>query len=118
MDMKRMDMVRQGAQQLHIAENAVESALVEVSSLVSSLGRMRLDSNLSMVIGQDAMAALIDSVALLSNVRGKMITAHTHLDTVKTQIGCGAVAKGALDKGSGRMAPAFSVVSDDSRTVA
>ena len=103
--MKRIEMARHGAQQLIIAENAVESALCEVTALASSLGRMRLDSNLSMVIGQDAMGALVESITLLSNARGAMIKAHGHLDGVKTQIGCGAVCVGDVDKGNGGTAP-------------
>ncbi len=92
--MKRMDMVRHGAQQLVVAENAVESAICEAASLVSLLGRMRMDSKLSAVVGQEVMTALTDSLTLLSNARGAMVRAHGHLDGVKTQIGCGAMAAG------------------------
>jgi len=98
--MKRHDMVRQGAQQLTVAENAVETALIEVTKLVSNLGEMRLNSNLSPVLGQEAIHTLVESITLLSTARGKMVAAHAHLDEVKTKIGCGAVAVGALDKGN------------------
>ena len=103
--MKRHEMVRQGAQQLTIAENAVETALVEVSKLVSNLGEMRLASNLSPILGQDAIHTLVESINLLSTARGKMVTAHDHLNGVKIQIGCGAVAVGALDKGDANAVP-------------
>ena len=96
--MKRADMARNGAAKLIKAENAVEAALSEVTGLVSTLGQMRLESNLSMVVGQDAMDHLVASITMLSGARGSMIKAHKHLDTVKSQIGCGAVAMGALDK--------------------
>ena len=92
-------MVREGAQQLTIAENAVETALMEVTKLVSSLGEMRLNSNLSPVLGQEAIHTLVESITLLSTTRGKMVAAHAQLDQLKTRIGCGAVAMGALDKG-------------------
>ncbi|WP_443747870.1 hypothetical protein [Asticcacaulis solisilvae] len=96
--MKRAEMARRGAEQLIQAENAVEAALCEVTALASTLGRMRLESNLSMVIGQEAMGALVETITMLSNARGAMVKAHGALDTVKTQIGCGAVAGGTWDK--------------------
>jgi len=96
--MKRADMARRGAEQLFQAENAIESALCEVTALTSTLGRMRLESNLSMVVGQEAMGALVETITMLSNARGAMVKAHGALDGVKTQIGCGAVAVGAGDK--------------------
>ena len=96
--MKRVDMVRSGAKQLITAENAVESALCEVTALASTLGRMRLESDMSMVYGQEAMSALVESITLLSNARGAMIKAHGALDTVKTQMGCRTVMDGQQPK--------------------
>ncbi len=96
--MKRVDMARRGAEQLFQAENAIEAALCEVTALTSTLGRMRLESNLSMVVGQEAMGALVETITMLSNARGAMVKAHGALDGVKTQIGCGAVSVGASDK--------------------
>jgi len=92
--MKRVDMVRSGAKQLITAENAVENALCEVAALASSLGRMRLESDMSMVYGQEAMSALVESITLLSNARGAMIKAHGALNDVKTQMGCRTVMEG------------------------
>lgn len=112
--MKRIDMVRSGAQQLTVAENAVESALIEVTKLVSNLGEMRLNSNLSPVLGQDAINTLVESITLLSTARGKMVAAHGHLDNVKEQIGCGAVAAGQLDKGDSKSVSSVSIVRERS----
>ncbi len=95
--MKRTDMVRNGAEQLIVAENTIESAICEVAELVSKLGRMRMDSNLSAVIGQEAMDGLAETFASLSSARGAIVRVHGHLDTVKTQIGCGAMAVGTGD---------------------
>ncbi len=103
--MKRTDMVRHGAQQLVVAENAVESAICETAALVSLLGRMRMDSNLSAVVGQDVMMSLTESLGLLSNARGAMVRAHGHLDCVKTQLGCGAMAAGTSDDKLGTAPP-------------
>ena len=95
--MKRADMVRSGAKQLITAENAVENALSEVAALASTLGRMRLESDMSMMYGQDAMTALVESMSMLSNARGAMIKAHGALDEVKTQMGCRTVMEGTGD---------------------
>ena len=92
--MKRVDMVRKGAKQLITAENAVENALCEVAALASTLGRMRLESDMSMVYGQEAMSALVESISLLSNARGAMIKAHGALNDVKAQMGCRTVMEG------------------------
>ena len=118
--MKRAEMARRGAAQLFQAENAIESALCEVTALTSTLGRMRLESNLSMVIGQDAMGALVETITMLSNARGAMVKAHGALDTVKTQMGCGAVATGDGKKDDTAMpAPSgFHVVRDGGRDAA
>ena len=111
-------MVRQGALQLTVAENAVETALMEVTKLVSNLGQMRLDSNLSPVLGQEAIDTLVESITLLSTTRGKMVVAHEQLDEVKTRIGCGAVAVGALDKGNDNPITPPAAVVVDIRTAA
>ncbi len=99
--MKRVDMVRSGAKQLISAENAVETALVEVATLASSLGRMRLESDMSLMYGQDAMSALVESITLLSNARGAMIKAHGALNDVKAQMGCRTVMDGQQPKPDG-----------------
>jgi hypothetical protein len=91
-------MVRSGARQLISAENAVEMALVEVATLASSLGRMRLESDMSLMYGQDAMSALVESITLLSNARGAMIKAHGALNDVKAQMGCRTVMDGQQPK--------------------
>jgi len=102
--MKRAEMVRYGAEQLLTAENAIEMALCEATALTSSLGRMRMDAKLSMVVGQDAMGALVEAINALTNARGAMIRAHGHLDTVKTQIGCRTMMSGTMgDKPESRL---------------
>jgi hypothetical protein len=90
-------MVRSGTKQLITAENAVENALCEVAALASTLGRMRLESDMSMMYGQDAINALVESITMLSNARGAMIRAHSHLDQVKTKMGCRTVMEGGDD---------------------
>lgn len=96
--MKRVEMVQVGAEQLLLAEQAVEQAFVRVTALAATLSNMRLESNMSMGLGRDAMKSLTSSIRLLAEVREEMIDAHAHLDSVKTQIGCRTVMVGHLDK--------------------
>ena len=103
--MKRVDMVRSGTKQLITAENAVENALCEVAALAANLGRMRLESDMSLMYGQDAMSALVESITLLSNARGAMIRAHGSLNDVKSQMGCRTVMEGDPGTKPGTDAP-------------
>lgn len=96
--MKRADMVRTGAAQLMLAEEALERALVETSSLGVLLGQLRLQSGISMVVGQDAFDEIASTITGLTAARRSMVRAHERLDQVKTKIGCRTVAGGALDK--------------------
>ncbi len=96
--MKRVEMVRVGAEQLLLAEQAVERAFSQVTALANSLADIRLKSNLSMGVGREAMKSITSSIHLLGAVREEMIDAHQHLDGVKTQLGCRTVMVGHLDK--------------------
>ncbi|MDC7683496.1 hypothetical protein PQU92_09430 [Asticcacaulis sp. BYS171W] len=92
--MKRADMVRQGAEELFMSEDAVEHALALTANLASSLSRMRVNSQLSAVIGQEAVSSVAEAVMALSNARGALVKAHGALKDVQTQIGCRTVAYG------------------------
>ena len=93
--MQRTKMVHAGANQLIIAENALENALCEVAALGLQLGRMRMDSGLSAVVGQEAIEGVAALYSRLSKARRDAVQLHALLNQVKMQIGCGAVATGA-----------------------
>ena len=93
--MKRSEMVRQGAEQLLVAENAIETALCEVATLGTVLGQMRMDGKLSPVLGQDVIDGIAVLYKRLSKVRRGVVELHNSLDGVKTQIGCGAMLVGS-----------------------
>jgi hypothetical protein len=94
--MKRTEMVRVGADQLKKAEMAIETAMVEVADLASVLGRMRMDSNLSITVGTGAMTHIVETMQALGAARQTIVNAHDQLDVVKTQMGCRTVASGTL----------------------
>lgn len=92
--MKRADMVRYGTEQLFNAENAIELALCQSATLISELSRMRMESRLSAIVGQEALDSAADVIIKLTEARRAIVLTHGHLNDVKTQIGCAAVASG------------------------
>ena len=97
--MKRTEAARAGAEQLMRAEAAIDAALRETAELMGLLPSLRLETRLSAVIGQDAVANLGETLAHIVSARRTIIETHSALATVRTQIGCGALAVGDLDKG-------------------
>ena len=91
-------MARKGAEQLFAAEAAIDRALSETASLAGLLPALRLDSGLSAVVGQDAIADVTRAISALAEARGAIVNSHGALNTVKDQIGCRTVSFGANDK--------------------
>lgn len=99
--MKRTELVLRGTEQLRATENMIASGICETANLMSMLERMRMDSKLSAVIGQEAMTELAQTLTILTGARASIIRVHSHLDDVKTRIGCGTFMGGPVeDKGS------------------
>ncbi len=97
--MKRTEAARAGAEKLMRAEAAIDAALRETAELMGLLPSLRLEARLSAVIGQQAVANLGETLAYIVSARRTIIEAHGALNTVRTQIGCGALAAGDMDKG-------------------
>lgn len=96
--MKRIDAARAGAQKLMRAEAAIDAALRETAELVGLLPTLRLETNLSAVIGQDAVEDLGQTLAHILSARRTIVRAHAGLQTVREQIGCRGVSVGDMDK--------------------
>ena len=97
--MKRTEIVMRGAKLLVGAENAVDRALIDMANLASELGQMRLDAQLSGVLGQEALTELAKGYKFMTKARGAVLRVHHHLDGVKTQIGCGATKLEGMGEG-------------------
>ncbi|MFZ0268224.1 hypothetical protein [Caulobacter sp.] len=97
--MKRTEAARAGAEKLARAEAAIDAALRETAELMGLLPSLRLETRLSAVIGQEAVANLGETLAHIVSARRTIIETHSALATVRSQIGCGALAMGDLDKG-------------------
>jgi hypothetical protein len=97
--MKRTEAARAGAAKLMRAEAAIDAALRETAELMGLLPSLRLETRLSAVLGQEAVANLGETLAHIVSARRTIIETHSALATVRSQIGCGAMAGGDLDKG-------------------
>lgn len=86
--MKRADMVRHGTKELIEAENAVELALAKVAGFINTVTTMRLNSNLSMTVGQGAVSALVATTSKLAEARAAMLEAHSEFKDIRDQLGC------------------------------
>lgn len=94
--MKRSDMVNVGADRLFATEDAVDKALSETGELLATLTRLRVTGNISGTFGQKALNAIVAGATALNTAREHFVTAHGHLDEVKTQLGCRTTAIGTL----------------------
>jgi hypothetical protein len=101
MSKKRAEIIRQTHDELHHAEAAIETALIAVADLTSSLARKRIDANVSMVVGTEAMQAMIETVSVLGTARTTIARAHTHRSDVQLRLGYRTIAGGTgTDKGT------------------
>jgi len=96
--MKRTEAARAGAEKLMRAEAAIDAALRETAELMGLLPSLRLEAKLSAVIGQEAVANLGETLAHIVSARRTIIETHSALATVRSQIGCGALAIGDMPK--------------------
>lgn len=97
--MKRAQAVQQAAELLWTAEEAVFTALRDVSVLTAGLIDIRRASGLSAVTGQDALNHIADTTAALHAGRSGIVAAHAELAEVKGRIGAGRVQlNGGMDK--------------------
>ena len=103
--MKKADAARAGARKLMEAEAALDNALRETAELVGMLPALRLEAGLSAVVGQAAVEDLGETLSHILIARRTMVRAHAGLQTVRVQMGCGAVAVGVLDKPADGDAP-------------
>lgn len=94
--MKRSDMVTAGADRLFATEDAVDKALSETGELLATLTRLRITGNISGTFGQKALDAIVSGAAALTTARSHFVSAHSHLDEVKTQLGCRTFMIGTL----------------------
>lgn len=96
--MKRTEAVQQAGARLITAETAIDRAFEATARLAAELSQVRLETNMSATVGQEAFDELTDALAHIGRGRAAMVRAHGRLDEVRTRMGCRTVAAGGGDK--------------------
>jgi hypothetical protein len=100
--MKRTEAARAGAEKLMRAEAAIDAALRETAELMGLLPTLRLETKLSAVLGQEAVANLGRDPAPTSfRPAGRSSRPTAPWPPYAAQIGCGALAD--FPRGGGDM---------------
>ena len=88
------------ANKLFATENAVDSAIVEASKLMSGLIEARQEMRVSAIVGDDAVGKIAAALSALSEARKAVVEAHSELAEVKLRVGIRTKLLGVTDKGS------------------
>ena len=67
---------------LHASEKTVDSAILEVSELVSELITARREVGLSTTVGDKELAAVIEALAALNTARASLVASHKGLGRI------------------------------------
>jgi hypothetical protein len=82
--MKRTEAARAGAEKLMRAEAAIDAALRETAELMGLLPTLRLETKLSAVLGQEAVANLGETLTHIVSARRTIIETHSALAAVRS----------------------------------
>lgn len=91
---QRLAAARRISNHLRNAEEAVDDAIINLSTLVASLPVERRAVNLPPVLGHDAVAKATHALALTGELRSALIEAHEALHLAQRQAGLAAYAVG------------------------
>jgi hypothetical protein len=88
------------ATKLFAAENAVDTAILEASQLLSGLIEARKEMGLSAVLGTEAVSKVSLALSTLSESRQAMVDAHNVLNDAKLRLGIRTRMDGIGPKGT------------------
>lgn len=95
----RRSNANQVAVKLFSHEAIIDAALTSNSELIALMLRVRQDSNLSALLGHEALEAVIETGNALFKARTSIVVSHKALAVVQEQIGLGPTAFGGfIDK--------------------
>lgn len=105
---QRLSGAKKIASELHQAEDAIDEAMIRIANLAVTLPTVRRDTNMSAIVGQEAMAKVAHALAAAGEVRQLLTDAHLALTVTQKQVGLGTRMFGAgvkpasasLDEGS------------------
>lgn len=103
---ERVTAAQRIAADLHDAENAIDDAIVKIATLAVTLPTSRIETRMSAIVGQDAVAKVTEAVAAAGQVRQMLADAHHALSVTQKQVGLGARMFGAgMEKPAGTVLP-------------
>lgn len=91
---ERLAAARRIANHLTNAEEAIDDAIINLSTLMAALPAERRAVNMRASLGHDAMAKTAQAIALSGELRTAIIDAHKALFTVQAEVGLSAYAVG------------------------
>jgi hypothetical protein len=83
------------AAELHEAEDAIDQAIIKLAKLAGTLPVARFETNMSAIVGQDAVTKVTQAIATAGQVRQMVTEAHHALSETQRQVGLGARMFGA-----------------------
>lgn len=92
---ERLSAAKKIAAELHEAEDAIDEVMIRIARLAATLPSARRDTNMSAIIGQEAMAKVAHALAAAGDVRQLLTDAHLALTDTQKQVGLGARMFGA-----------------------
>jgi hypothetical protein len=92
---ERIEAAQRIAKDLHAAENAIDDAIVKIAQLAATLPTARIETNMSAIVGQDAVSKVTQAIAAAGSVRQMITDAHVALGETQRQVGLGARMFGA-----------------------
>lgn len=96
--MKNTTHARNIANRLHVAELAIDEAIIALAQLQSASLQARKELGYSATVGSDAITAFGDAAAQLVAARKSTVTGHDRLKSVADNLGLRTILAGGLIK--------------------
>jgi dGTP triphosphohydrolase len=116
---QRVSAAKKIATELHRAEDAIDETMIRIAHLAATLPTARRETNMSAIVGQEAMAKIANALAAAGEVRQLLTDAHMALTVTQKEVGLGARMFGAgVKPPSARLVEAGSNDSDAAHALA
>jgi len=96
--MERAEVVASVAGDLYTAEQSIDAAITQATTLVQSLIGSRAILNVSACAGAEAQAKVLEAIAALGVARQAMVASHEQMAKDHRRLGYGVYAAGWEDK--------------------
>ena len=92
---QRVSAAKKIASDLHLAEDAIDEAMIRIAQLAATLPTARRETNMSAIVGQEAMSKVANALAAAGEVRQLLTDAHLALTVTQKEVGLGTRMFGA-----------------------